>query len=131
MLGAVARMLIWLCLGEALMRIGLVPVPSPVTGLLLLYLDLLYHGRLPDDLGRLADRMLALFGLMFVPAGVGVIAQADVLRTEAVPIVAAILGGTFANLLAVFVTLNLLRSWRRRQQGGLVGGTLRKVDRHA
>ena len=32
MLEAVARLLIWLCLGEALMRLGLVPVPSPVTG---------------------------------------------------------------------------------------------------
>lgn len=131
MLEAVSRMLIWLCLGEALMRLGLVPVPSPVTGLVLLYLDLLYHGRLPDDLGRLADRMLALFGLMFVPAGVGVIAHSDVLRAEAVPIGAAILGGTIVNLLAIVVTLTLLRSWRRRLRAGALSGALQKADRHA
>lgn len=118
MLEAVARVLVWLGLGEILMRLGLVPVPGPVTGLVLLYLDLLRQGHLPDDLGRLADRMLALFGLLFVPAGVGVIAHADVLRAELVPILAAIVGGTVVTLLATVAALALFRNLTRRRWVG-------------
>jgi holin-like protein len=114
MLEAIARVIVWLGLGEVLTRLGLVPVPGPVIGLVLLYLDLLWHRRLPDDLGRLADRMLALFGLLFVPAGVGVIAHADALQAELVPIVAAIVGGTTVTLLATVAALVLARAWTRR-----------------
>ncbi|SFM88544.1 CidA/LrgA family protein [Methylobacterium pseudosasicola] len=116
MLEAIARVVVWLGLGEVLMRLGLVPVPGPVTGLVLLYLDLLWHQSLPEDLGRLADRMLALFGLLFVPAGVGVVAHADILKAEFLPIVAAIVGGTTVTLLATVVTLALTRAWARRRK---------------
>lgn len=119
MLEAIARVIVWLGLAEILTRLGLVPVPGPVIGLVLLYLDLLWHKALPDDLGRLADRMLALFGLLFVPAGVGVVAHAGVLQAELVPILAAIIGGTVVTLLATITSLVLVRSWvRRRRQGG-------------
>ncbi|MCJ2053451.1 CidA/LrgA family protein [Methylobacterium sp. J-070] len=116
MLEAIARVIVWLALGEVLTRLGLMPVPGPVTGLVLLYLDLVWHKALPDDLGRLADRMLALFGLLFVPAGVGVVAHADVLRAEFVPILAAILGGTVVTLLATITSLVLIRSWAKRRK---------------
>lgn len=128
MLEALARVLVWLGLGEILMRLGLIPVPGAVTGLVLLYADLSWHGRLPDDLGRLADRTLALFGLLFVPAGVGVVAHADVLRAEAVPILAGIVGGTVVTLLATVATLALAR--RRRRADG-AAGVLGGADLHA
>ena len=89
MLEAIARGIVWSGLGEILTRLGLLPVPGPVLGLVLLYLDLLWHKTLPDDLGRLADRMLALFGLLFVPAGVGIIQHLDRLRGEWIGIAAA------------------------------------------
>lgn len=115
MLEAIARVTVWSGLGEVLSRLGLVPVPGPVNGLVLLYLDLLWHRTLPDDLGRLADRMLALFGLLFVPAGVGVVAHADVLQAEFLPIVAAIVGGTAVTLLATAAALVLGRARQREQ----------------
>ena len=130
MLEAIARVIVWLGLGEVLTRLGLVPVPGPVTGLVLLYLDLLRHRTLPDDLGRLADRMLSLFGLLFVPAGVGVVAHADVLWAEFLPILAAILGGTVVTLLATITSLVLVRSWARRRKQVGVGG-LGEVDLRA
>ena len=115
MLEPIARVTVWSGLGEVLSQLGLVPVPGPVTGLVLLYLDLLWHRTLPDDLGRLADRMLALFGLLFVPAGVGVVAHADVLQAEFLPIVAAVVGGTAVTLLATAAALVLGRARRREQ----------------
>lgn len=130
MLEAIARVIVWLGLGEILTRLGLIPVPGPVTGLVLLYLDLLWHKTLPDDLGRLADRMLALFGLLFVPAGVGVVAHADVLQAEFLPIVAAIVGGTTVTLLATVATLALARSWTRQRKPA-DRGPLGEVDLRA
>lgn len=130
MLEAIARVIVWLSLGEVLLRLGLVPVPGPVTGLVMLYSDLLWHQTLTDDLSRLADRMLGLFGLLFVPAGVGVVAHAEVLRVEFVPILVAIIGGTVATLLATITSLVLIHSWaRRRKRLGAAG--LGGADSHA
>jgi holin-like protein len=71
----------------------LLPIPAPVTGLILLYAELTVRGRLPDNLGVLADRLLQFLGMLFVPSGVGVIAYLDVFKAEAMPIFAAVIGG--------------------------------------
>jgi holin-like protein len=101
MLEQIARVMFWLCVGELAARLGLLPLPAPVTGLILLYAELAVRGKLPDDLGILADRVLQFFGMLFVPAGVGVIAYLDILKSEAMPILAAVIGGTAITL---FVT---------------------------
>ncbi len=101
MLEQIARVLFWLCIGEIASRSGLLPLPAPVTGLMLLYAELAIRGRIPEDLGILADRILQFLGMLFVPAGVGVIAYLDLLRLEAVPILAAVIGGT---AITIFVT---------------------------
>jgi holin-like protein len=101
MLEQIARVLFWLCIGEIASRSGLLPLPAPVTGLMLLYAELAIRGRIPDDLGILADRILQFLGMLFVPAGVGVIAYLDLLKLEFVPIIAAVIGGT---AITIFVT---------------------------
>jgi holin-like protein len=101
MLEQIARVMLWLCVGEIVARSGLLPLPAPVTGLILLYAELAVRGKLPDDLGILADRVLQFLGMLFVPAGVGVIAYLDLLKAEALPIIAAVIGGTAITL---FVT---------------------------
>jgi holin-like protein len=131
MIEAVSRVLIWLCVGEILARLALIPMPSAVIGLVLLYLDLLWHNRLPDDLGKLADRLLSLFGLLFVPAGVGLVAHVDVLRAEAIPILAAVAGGTVVTLLATIATTMLFQSWYRRRPPANPLSSMGKADRHA
>jgi holin-like protein len=107
MLEQIARVMLWLCVGEIIARSHLLPLPAPVTGLILLYAELSIRGRLPDDLGVLADRVLQFLGMLFVPAGVGVIAYLDLLKVEAVPILAAVIGGTAITL---FVTA-IVASW--------------------
>ena len=104
----VARVMFWLCVGEIVARSGLLPLPAPVTGLILLYAELAVRGKLPDDLGVLADRLLQFLGMLFVPAGVGVIAYLDVLKAEALPILAAVIGGTAITLFVTMVVANRL-----------------------
>ncbi len=94
MLEEIARLFMCFALGEILSRTGLLPFPGSVIGLVLLYANLLILGRLPAMLGTLADNVLGFLGMLFVPAGVGVLAYLDLFRAEAVPIAAAVLGGT-------------------------------------
>ena len=107
MLEQIARVMLWLCVGEIASKSGLLPLPAPVTGLMLLYAELTFRKELPDDLGILADRLLQFLGMLFVPAGVGVIAYLDVLKAEALPILASVIGGTAITL---FVTM-VVASW--------------------
>ncbi len=108
MLEQIARVMVWLCVGEIAARSGLLPLPAPVTGLILLYAELAVRGKLPADLGALADRVLQFLGMLFVPAGVGVIAYLDIFKTEALPILAAVIGGTAVTLFVTMVVVNRL-----------------------
>lgn len=113
MLEQIARVMFWLCVGEIAARSGF-PLPAPVTGLILLYAELAIRGKLPDDLGILADRLLQFLGMLFVPAGVGVIAYLDLLKTEAVPILAAVVGGTAATLFVTAIVASRLGTARAK-----------------
>ena len=53
---------------------------------------------MPEALGGLADRVLQLFGLFFVPAGVGVVAYWPLLRADIAAITAALVGGTIVTI---------------------------------
>jgi holin-like protein len=122
----IARVMFWLSVGEIAARSGLLPLPAPVTGLLLLYAELAVRGELSDDLGVLADRLLQHLGMLFVPAGVGVIAYLDVFKTEALPILAAVVGGTAVTLFVTMVVAN--RLGRAIAEPGALKGAVRDVN---
>jgi len=131
MLEQIARIMFWLGVGDIAARSGLLPLPAPVTGLILLYAELAVRGKLPADLGVLADRLLQFLGMLFVPAGVGVIAYLDVLKAEALPILAAVIGGTAITLFVTMVVANRLGSAIARgqeQKPGLVKGAVGDVN---
>ena len=131
MLEQIARVMFWLCVGEIAARSGLLPLPAQVTGLILLYAELVVRGKLPDDLGILADRLLQFLGMLFVPAGVGVIAYLDVLKTEALSILAAVIGGTAITLFVTMVVANWLGSTisrRQERESARLEGALSDVD---
>lgn len=92
------------CVGEALRSTLHLPLPSPVIGLFLLAIVLATCGRGwlgPDGqspLSQLSTSLIANMGLLFVPAGVGVIAELGVLRQSWLPILAGLLGSTILGL---------------------------------
>jgi putative effector of murein hydrolase LrgA (UPF0299 family) len=63
--------------GEFLVRALGLPLPGPVLGLLLLLLFLVLRGSVPKPLEETAGSLLRHLGLLFVPAGVGVITQLE------------------------------------------------------
>jgi len=113
MVGALTGLLLCQLAGEVLARSLGLPVPGPVVGMVLLFAALLRRrgGEAPPALGSVADALLGNFGLLFVPAGVGVVLYLPVLARDWAPISLAILAGTLA---AIAVTGRLAQALLRR-----------------
>ena len=94
-------------LGELIREAFSLPIPGPVVGMFLLAAVLVLRGRnaddasMPSSLDKTAGTLISHMGLLFVPAGVGIIAEAHLLRQEWLPILAAVVGST---VLGVAVT---------------------------
>jgi|SRR5579859_1048148 len=89
--------------GEFLRNTLHLPIPGPVIGMFLLAAGLaLRSGKTaapePGALDRVAGSLLDIMGLLFVPAGVGIIAQAGLLRQEWLPILGGLVGSTILSL---------------------------------
>ena len=83
MIGSITALLLCQLVGELLARGLHLPVPGPVIGMILLFVALLMrHGGedAPAPLALTADTLLANLGLLFVPAGVGVVIYGPLLE---------------------------------------------------
>ena len=92
-------------LGEVVHDLLRLPVPGPVLGMVLLtaWLALRDRGKAEapaaaTPLDRLSGALLKDMGLLFVPAGVGVIAEWDLVRQHWLPLLGAVLGSTVLGL---------------------------------
>jgi holin-like protein len=92
-------------IGEILRRVLHLPLPGPVIGMLLLATVLAIAGNDPgsdvaetSQLAQTANALIANMGLLFVPAGVGVIVEFGVLRQNWLPILAGLLLSTILGL---------------------------------
>lgn len=94
-------LLAFLWVGDALSRALRLPLPGSVTGMLMLAAALRWR-LVPERAVRpAAELLIRHMTLFFVPAGVGVMAYAGLLRREWLPIVAAGTVSTVAVLLVV------------------------------
>lgn len=82
MLNAIALLLICQLAGETLAHFLALPLPGPVIGMVLLLLLLVLRAPLPEATGETADGILKHLSMLFVPAGVGVVQQLDLLGAE-------------------------------------------------
>jgi holin-like protein len=100
MLNALTILILCQFAGEVIARGADLPLPGPVLGLLLLLTWLILRDRAPDPaLRQTGGWLLQNFGLLFVPAGVGVVTQLGVLRSAWLPLLVAIPVSTFLGLL--------------------------------
>jgi holin-like protein len=100
--------------GEVLRRIFSLPLPGAVIGMCLLTLFLLRRPTaLPYSLVSTAGVLLKYLGLLFVPAGVGVIANLSLIGAEWFPIVVGLVGST---ILSVLATAYVMRWFSSRNQ---------------
>ena len=96
-------------------------LPGPVIGLALLSAGFLLaqrfhtwsHRRLKLQLVPVSRLLISHMGLLFVPAGVGIVTEGDALRREWLPIVTALVGSTLVGLAA---TSWLMHRFARKSQ---------------
>lgn len=99
MLNALTLLILCQFAGEVVARTLDLPLPGPVIGLLLLLTGLAIRRRPPpQDLRGTAGWLLTHFGLLFVPAGVGIITQLDTLKAAWLPLLIAVPVSTFIGL---------------------------------
>ena len=112
--------------GETVTRgLGL-PLPGPVLGLVILVVLLfaverrhLVDSATVDEtsLGKLANGLLAVLGILFVPAGVGVVQDLGLLREYGVALAAALVVSTLLTLtVTVWVFVAVSRLVERKGQ---------------
>jgi holin-like protein len=90
--------------GEAIARTGHLPIPGSVIGLLLLLAVITLRNRVSSELQSGARALLARLPLLFVPAGVGIVAHLRLIRAEWLPIGAAIVGSSLLAIVATAAT---------------------------
>ncbi|MGE4481583.1 CidA/LrgA family protein, partial [Acidocella sp.] len=81
------------------------PVPGPVIGLVLALIWFLKFGPPSEDLRQTSQALLKYLGLLFVPAGVGVVNQLEILKQNALAIIISIGVSTTLGLLVTGVTM--------------------------
>jgi putative effector of murein hydrolase LrgA (UPF0299 family) len=104
MLHAIVLLLVCQLAGETLAHVLSLPLPGPVIGMVLLLAALLLRAPLPQGTGDTADGLLRHLSMLFVPAGVGVVQQLDLLGETGGRLVAVILLSVVFTLAVTAVT---------------------------
>lgn len=108
-------LLVFQCLGEALVRLAGLPIPGPVAGLALLFVVLLLLTDVPSALAAAAEGLARHLSLLFVPAGVGVMVYLGRIADEWLPIAVALFVSTLLAIAATALTFAWLV--RRSKRG--------------
>lgn len=104
-----ATLLVFQTLGEGLAYAFSLPVPGPVIGMLLLFCYLLARRGAAEQLAPVSLEFLKHLSLLFVPAGVGIMAHAHRVAAEWLPITVALLLSTVVSLTVTAFTLRWLQ----------------------
>ena len=113
MIPALATLLVFQLLGEALV-LGLgAPMPGPVAGLALLLATLALRPVWVDAIKPTAQTLLQHLSLLFVPAGVGVMQHLQRLGDEAFAIGVALVVSTLVGLASAALTM----VWLMKRKG--------------
>lgn len=100
--------------GEVLRRVLHLPLPGPVIGMFVLAVALVAASRRreadsaasPSPLDNTASTLISNMGLLFVPAGVGIISELNLLRREWLPIVMGLVVSTVLGLVVTGVVMH-------------------------
>lgn len=108
MLSALTLILTCQLIGELVTRFLGLPVPGPVAGMVILFALLVLRGSVPKQVGAVTDALLNNLALLFVPAGVGVMAHLGLLGRDWLPISVALIGSTLATIAVTGMVMSRL-----------------------
>ncbi|WP_417806242.1 CidA/LrgA family protein [Thioclava sp.] len=100
MIPALSLILLFQLIGEILSRALMLPLPGPVLGMIFLLIALSTSTRIQQIVRPVAQFILAHLSLLFVPAGVGIIAHLDQLRAHGLGLAVALVVSTMLAIVA-------------------------------
>jgi holin-like protein len=116
MLTALTILLVYQLVGEIVVVALQLPIPGPVIGMALLFVTLVARGQVAPGLRDTASGLLRHLSLLFVPAGVGVMAHLGRLSTEWLPITASLVVSTLVTIAVTALVMRALLARRARRQ---------------
>jgi len=116
----------FLALGELIVWLTGIAVPSSILGMLLLTLSLKLRIVRLRHVDRIADFLTHNLGFFFVPAGVGLIGCLDLIAREWIPIAGAMVVSTAVILIVTGHTHQFVRKRMRRKNHPHESGILEK-----
>ena len=102
-MSAIFVLIVLQLIGESIVQVSGLPVPGAIIGLILLYAILVLRGEVSDEMSRTSGFLLQNLGVLFVPAGVGVIAY--------LPMIAAHGGSLCSSYLSRSPRRSLSQGW--------------------
>jgi holin-like protein len=109
--------------GELFVTVAKLPFPGPVAGMALLFVFLVVRGRIPEDLASTGDALLSNLSLLFVPAGVGIMAHLALLEREWPVLSVALVCSTLATIAVTAGLMVALKRWTGSVQTPPEGST--------
>jgi holin-like protein len=114
MVYAFSAFLCFQAIGELITAALRVPIPGPLIGMLILLVCLLAKGGVPPTLATGADALHQHLGLFFVPIGVGLAANLEMLKAAGLALLLTILVSTWLSIAAIGIFAQAM--FRRRAQ---------------
>lgn len=114
MISGLVQILLFQSLGELISKFALPTLPGPVIGLVLLILWLVLRKGVNPELASVADGFSQYFGLLFVPAAVGVVLFLPQLKANALAIVSALLGSVVLTIATSALIVRFLNANPKR-----------------
>lgn len=100
MIAQLGVLFVFLGLGELIVWLTAVPVPSSIIGMLLLFLSLSLNVVKLSDVEKASDMLVNNLGFFFIPAGIGVMKYFNLITGQWLPIVVALVASTFLIILS-------------------------------
>jgi holin-like protein len=117
MLVSITLLLVYQTIGEVLVHTLNLPIPGPVVGMLMLFITLAVRKSVSQELRDTSQGLLQHLSLLFVPAGVGVMAHFTRISDEWLPLLVALLVSTVLTISVTALTMSgLLKLSSKREE---------------
>ncbi|KAF0811858.1 Holin-like protein CidA [Andreprevotia sp. IGB-42] len=108
MLYGITLLIVFQLVGELLSQWLHLPLPGPVLGMLLLAAWCLVRRGVDERVAKVSQGLLGYLGLLFVPAGVGIVTLGPVLKTQGWAMAAVLVLSTVITLAVTALLLKWL-----------------------
>lgn len=112
-------------IGEIIHRIIPLPIPSPIYGLVLMFLALEFKIMPLDKIEEISDSLLEIMPLLFVPSTAGLLVAWPVIKKYWFPILIIGIAGT---MLVFFVTGRVTQFFEKKFRKRISGKNVPQID---